>query len=309
MKVLSGDWRAWEAGPPLAVAVGVFDGVHRGHQTLLGGFCAEAASRGLIPAVVTFDRHPLAVLAPDRAPHMLSSVDDRIEQLGEIGVEIVAVLTFDDRVRAMTPEAFVSEILVGALGAALVVVGEDFRFGRERSGDVHLLGRLGEASGFDVQVVELVGGDLPVSSTRIRSLLAAGSVGEAASLLGRRYRLTGEVVPGSGGSLVTGVPTANIDVPTGMAIPGRGVYAVLAGVDELVPAVANVGVRPTFGTGVETIEVHLLDRDDDLMGRRLAVEFVERLRSEEEFVDGDELSRQIGLDLDHAREVLARHTP
>jgi riboflavin kinase/FMN adenylyltransferase len=309
VKVLRGPWSEWSVDAPLAVAIGVFDGVHTGHRAVLTRFRDEAVERGLTPGVVTFDRHPIALLAPDRAPKMLSTVEQRIEQFARLGAEIVAVLPFDDDMRMMDPEAFVEDILVQRLRAGLVVVGEDFRFGRDRGGDPDVLRAMGAAHGFDTQVLELVGEDEPISSTRIRSLLADGDVGGAADLLGRRYQLMGEVVEGAGGSLVTGVPTANIDVSTAVAIPQRGVYAAFAGVGEMLPAVANVGVRPTFGAGVETIEVHLIGGSDDLRGRILRVDFVERLRDEVRFIDGEALAEQIGHDVTHAREILARHTP
>lgn len=304
MRVLRGDWADWEVGDALALAIGVFDGVHVGHRAVLSRFRSEAVNRDLVPGVVTFDRHPIAVLAPDRAPKMLSTVEQRIEQFGHLGAEVVAVLPFDDDMRTMAPEDFVSLILVDRLHAGLVVVGEDFRFGRDRGGDVAMLRSMGADHGFETRVIDLVGGESPISSTRIRTLLADGDVSAAAELLGRRYQLMGEVVSGTGASLVTGFPTANIDVSTSVAIPRRGVYAAFAGVGEMVPAVANVGVRPTFGDGIETIEVHLIDRSEDLHGRMLRVDFVERLRSEEEFVDGEALAEQIAHDIERAREIL-----
>jgi riboflavin kinase/FMN adenylyltransferase len=309
MRVLRGPWADWSVDGPLALAIGVFDGVHLGHRAVLSRFRTEAVRRDLTEGVVTFDRHPISVLAPERAPKMLSTIEQRIEQFARLGAEVVAVLSFDDELRMMDPTDFVSEILVARLQAGLIVVGEDFRFGRDRGGDVDLLRSMGAEHGFETRVIELVGDEAPVSSTRIRSLLAAGDVTGASELLGRRYQLMGEVVEGSGGSLVTGFPTANIDVSTSVAIPRRGVYAAFAGIGELMPAVANVGVRPTFGAGVETIEVHLLDGTEDLTGRILRVDFVERLRDEEKFVDGEALAEQIGHDVEHAREVLARHTP
>jgi riboflavin kinase/FMN adenylyltransferase len=309
MKVLRGPWADWSVEGRLAVAVGVFDGVHMGHRAVLTRFRDEAVRRGLTPGVVTFDRHPISLVAPDRAPKMLSTVDQRIEQFVRLGAEVVAVLPFDENMRMMDPRAFVTDILAERLHAGLVVVGEDFRFGRDRRGDPDMLRAMGADHGFDTQVLELVGDDEPISSTRIRALLADGDVVGAAELLGRRYQLMGEVVEGRGGSLVTGVPTANIDVSATVAIPRRGVYAAFAGVGEMLPGVANVGVRPTFGEGIETIEVHLLDGTDDLRGRILRVDFVERLRDEERFVDGEALADQIAHDVTHAREVLGRQTP
>lgn len=309
MRVLAGAWQAWEVAGPLALAIGVFDGVHLGHRAVLEGFRSAAGDRGLTPAVVTFDRHPISVLAPERAPKMLSTIEQRIEQFELFGVEVTAVLPFDDDMRSMAAEDFIAHILVDRLHAELVVVGEDFRFGEHRRGDAAMLVETGPALGFEVEVVELVGDGAPISSTRIREHLAAGDVGAAAELLGRRYQLTGEVVAGSGRSLVTGAPTANLDVSTAVAIPRRGVYATFAGVSELVPAVANVGVRPTFGEGVETIEVHLLDREDDLAGATVRIDFVERIRDEAAFRDAEALADQIEDDIAAAREILATQTP
>jgi riboflavin kinase/FMN adenylyltransferase len=309
VKVLLGPWRDWEVDGDLALAIGVFDGVHLGHRAVLESFRDSAIDRGLTPAVVTFDRHPIALLAPDRAPKMLSTIEQRIEQFAALGVEVVAVLPFDHDLRLMAPSGFVEDILVERLHARLVVVGEDFRFGQDRGGDPDLLRAMGPELGFDTDVIALVGSESPISSTRIRELLAAGDVGAAAMLLGRRYQLEGEVVSGTGGSLVTGVPTANIDFSTAVALPLRGVYAVFAGVERMGPGVANVGVRPTFGSGIETIEVHLIDSAADVHGTMLRIDFVERIRPEREFVDGDALGAQIDLDVLAARQILAEQTP
>lgn len=298
----------WDpAGARRAVAVGVFDGLHLGHRHVLDGMRRRSETSGLESCVVTFDPHPLAVVSPDHAPKLLTTVDHRIELLGDLGVEVVAVVPFDDEVRRWSPAAFVTDLLVGGVGAAVVVVGEDFRFGRDRTGHVGLLREMGAALGFDTDVVSLVGGDRPVSSTRIRQLVFDGDVAAAAEVLGRNHEVVGTVVEGAGRGGRIGVPTANVDVAADVAMPGRGVYAVWAAVErgEWMRGVANVGVRPTFGGEEEILEVHLLDLDLDLYGRLLRVRFVDRLREERRFEDVDALVAQIRSDVDAARRLLA----
>lgn len=308
MKVLDGHPSEWPpADARRAVAIGVFDGIHIGHRHVLETLCTRAAESGLEPCVLTFDPHPLAVVAPDHAPKMLTSIGHRIELLGALGVHTVAVVTFDQEVRSWSPAAFTSDLLVGALGAELVVVGEDFRFGRDRTGHVGLLREMGSALGFETEVVPLVGSDRPVSSTRIREMISLGDVAGAAEALGRAHEVAGTVVEGDGRGKGIGVPTANVEVPSPFAIPGRGVYAVRAGRDatESMPGVANVGVRPTFGGDVEVLEVHVFDRDLDLYGRELRVRFVARIRDERAFPDVEALVAQIARDIDTARAALA----
>ncbi len=309
MKVLDGDFEAWV--PPeggAAVAVGVFDGVHRGHQAVLAGLTRRAAELGgLVTTVLTFDRHPLEVIAPDRAPRLLTTPQRRAELLAAAGVERLAVLTFDERVRGMTPEDFAAEVLVGALGASLVTVGADFRFGKDRSGDVTELKELGLGLGYYVEEVDLLGDGAPVSSTRIRAAVAAGDVAEAAAQLGRLFELVGEVVEGDRRGATIGFPTANLALPDNLLLPGRGVYAAWVEVGGAMhPAVVNVGVRPTFGGEREMVEAHLLDFDGDLYGRELSVRFVARLRDEQRFAGVDELVAQIGRDVVAGRARLAR---
>jgi riboflavin kinase / FMN adenylyltransferase len=307
VRVLDGHPREWppaEAGR--AVAIGVFDGIHVGHRHVLGILSTTAAASGLEPCVLTFDPHPLAVVAPEHAPKMLTSIEHRIELLGDLGVYTVAVVTFDDEVRSWSPAAFTSDLLVGALGAELVVVGEDFRFGRDRTGHVGLLREMGSALGFETEVVPLVGSDRPVSSTRIREMIVAGDVAGATEALGRAHEVAGTVVEGDGRGKGIGVPTANVEVPAALVMPGRGVYAVHAGRDamESMAGVANIGVRPTFGGDAEVLEVHILDRDLDLYGEELRVRFVARIREERAFPDIDALVAQIGEDIEAARSAL-----
>ena len=307
MRVLSGSPADWDpGGESRAVAIGVFDGVHRGHQAVLAAMVDASAGAGVVPAVLTFDPHPLSVVEPQRAPRLLTTIGQRVGLLGDLGVEVVAVAPFDDRVRLLAPEAFATELLVNGLGAVSVTVGSDFRFGNDRAGDAGTLEGLGESLGFGVSVVSLVGDDGPVSSSRIRRLVADGEVAAAADALGRPHEVVGPVVPGDGRGRGIGVPTANLDLPPMLVVPGRGVYAVRASTDgvEWIPAVANIGVRPTFGGDAERLEVHLLDTDLDLYGRALRVRFIARIREERTFDGVESLVAQIRDDVETARSLL-----
>jgi riboflavin kinase/FMN adenylyltransferase len=309
MKVVRGDPRSWGLEPvPRAVTVGVYDGVHLGHRHVVAALRSRAQEAGIDElAVVTFDPHPLRVVAPSQAPRMLTTVDQRLELLAGLGFDVAAVLSFDDGVRDLTPAGFAGLVLAEALHARIVVVGEDFRFGRDRTGNVASLGELGDVHGFEARVVPLVGDDRPVSSTRIREMVAAGDVAGAAAVLGRPHELRGRVVRGDGRGSSIGFPTANLAIPDDAAVPGRGVYAVKAGPsgEPLGPGVANVGVRPTFGgTAGELVEVHLLDTDRDLYGSRLRVQFVARIRDERRFAGIDELVARITEDVAIARSAL-----
>jgi riboflavin kinase / FMN adenylyltransferase len=304
MRILRGAPVTWNAGTPTALAVGVFDGVHIGHRHVLRLLVEAAENDGLKPAVLTFDPHPLALVKPEWAPRMLTTIDQRIAQLASAGVELVAVMTFDDSIRHMAAESFVSDILADSLCAKFVVAGQDFRYGEDRQGDVALLAQMGEQLGFRSMTSPLIGGTDPISSTRIRQALGEGDVTAAAAMLGRNYVLVGGVVPGAGRRGETVFATANVFVDPALSIPAHGVYAVRAGVDEMVPAVANLGVRPTFGDGAETVEVHVIDRQLDIVGDRIRIEFVARLRDERVFAGMAELADQIRLDIESARLLL-----
>lgn len=303
--LLTGDPLGWEVDGPTAVTIGVFDGVHLGHRRVMRRIVASAREADLHPVALTFDPHPLEFVAPDRAPSLLSTVDDRAELLGECGVEVVGVLPFL-QIRDMVPRVFAEEVLARRLQARRVAVGANFRFGRDRTGDVGALARLGEEHGFSVEVVDLYGerdGEV-ISSTRIRTLLEAGEVRHAAALLGRWFSVRGPVIHGDARGRAIGFPTANLHVPDRMAVPAHGVYVAWAAFDgEPHPAVVNVGVRPTFGVNTRTVEAHLLDFDGDLYGTELTVSFVERLRDERRFGSVDELVAQIGQDVADARLV------
>jgi riboflavin kinase / FMN adenylyltransferase len=299
---LHGPWDSWKIDGETALTIGVYDGVHRGHQAILertGGY-------GATTSVLTFAVHPAAVVSPDHVPVALMTLDDRVRYLELHGADIVAPMPFDAATAAMTPEDFVERIVVGKFHPIAVVVGSDFRFGSQAAGTAQTLTELGAKYGFQVLVVEdIVDAGIPIRSTRIRQLLATGDVDGAANLLGRAFMVEGAVVAGDGRGHTIGFPTANLSgIET--TVPGRGVYAVTASIDhDHFHGVANVGVRPTFGGEKETVEVHLFDTDLDLYGRTMRVWFRGHLRDEMKFAGVDELVAQIRVDCDAARQVLA----
>jgi riboflavin kinase / FMN adenylyltransferase len=297
---------------PTVVTVGMFDGVHRGHRVLLDRVAAEAAARGLPAGAVTFDRHPLEVLRPGSQPPLLTTLDRKVALLGEAGMDFVLVLAFTQELSMVTAEAFATGVLLDGLHARAVVVGENFRFGHKAAGDAALLAALGRPLGVEVVAVALrADGGEPLSSTRIRTELARGDVRAAAGQLGRPYAVDGVVVEGDGrGGRLLGVPTANLAVAPGIAVPANGIYAghlteETEGVRR--PAATSVGVNPQFDTGFR-VEAHVLDFDGDLYGRRVAVSFEHRLRGEAAFPSVEELIAQMREDIRQARRLLSAAT-
>lgn len=291
------------------VTIGNFDGVHLGHRALIARTTRAATRRGARAIAVTFDPHPAAVLRPDAVPAALQTLEERTALLRASGCDEVVVVPFDALLASWTPEEFVDRLLVERLTAELVVVGENFRFGRGAIGDVALLAVLGEQRGFSVEAVGLVDiGDGPVSSSALRSQLAAGDVAAVARGLGRRFSLTGEVVHGEGRGRTIGIPTANVAVVPESALPADGVYACWAsfGGGDRLPAVVNVGWRPTFDGTARTVEAHLLVEGVlDLYGRSLTLEFTARIRGEQRFDGPEGLVTRIHADIAEARELLA----
>ena len=292
---------------PSVATVGNFDGVHRGHQTLLRRAVHAAADAGMRAVAVTFEPHPAAVLDPAAVPLRLQSLQERVEMLAAAGVDLVLVLPFTREVAELEPAEFVGRVLVDRLRAVRVVVGVNFRFGRRAAGDVAVLASLGADHGFVAEAVTLTEQDgVAISSTSIREHLAGGDVGWARRALGRPYALTGTVIAGEGRGRTIGVPTANLAVGEDRVLPADGVYAGHArveGIDH--PAVTNVGLRPTFGAGGRTVECHLLDGDHDLYARDLRITFEHRLRGERRFDGVDQLVDQIRRDVDQAKGLLA----
>jgi riboflavin kinase/FMN adenylyltransferase len=297
-----GDW------PDSVVTMGVFDGVHRGHRALVS-LAVDRARVGHLPAVVvTFDPHPVAMLQPGSEPARLGSLEHRVQLLGELGVDAVCVLPFTAERAAQSAEDFVLEVLVDTLHAAVVMVGEGFRFGHRAAGDVALLEEMGRDYGFSASRAPLLAtADHPVSSTWIRERVAAGDVAAAADALARPHRVEGTVVRGDRRGRELGYPTANVAVDPGSAVPADGVYAgwlVVAG--ESLPAAISLGTNPTFGGGERRVEAYALDRDDlDLYDARVAVDFAARLRDTEHFDSVDALIAQMAEDVAQARVVTA----
>lgn len=292
---------------PSVVTIGVFDGVHRGHQYLIQQLVAHAEATGQIPVVLTFYPHPQMVIRGFEPGFYLTLPDDRARLLGELGVELIVTHPFDDEVRHIRAADFVDR-LREHLNMASLWVGEDFAMGYQREGNVAFLAEQGRQKGFELRVVDLMdAGDEHVSSTRIRNLLTAGDVRETARLLGRPHFVTGRVVEGARRGRTIGIPTANLDVPAELAVPARGVYAGWMTVDQAeYPAVTNVGLRPTFeGEATPTVEAHLLDFSGNLYGEHVRLNFVERLREEKKFDGVEALVAQIQEDIQRGRKLLA----
>ncbi|MEA2453087.1 MAG: riboflavin kinase / adenylyltransferase [Actinomycetota bacterium] len=293
-----------------AVTIGTFDGVHLGHRSLIARTIAEAQQRGCESCVVTWDRHPLMTLRPEAAPRLLSTPERKLELLSQTGIDQVAVIPFTEELSHLSPEEFVAQVLVNGLEAKAVFVGEGWRFGHKRAGDMDLLQKLGAANGFEAQPVDLAGQDGDaVSSSRIREAVAAGHLNVARRLLGRPFDIDGIVVGGDKRGTGLGFPTANIECDPHLAYPARGVYAGRARVvDSWFPAAINIGVNPTFGGDPEVtpvrVEAFLLDFEGDLYEQTLRVEFHQRLRDEMRFSSVDDLIAQMHKDVQATRELV-----
>jgi len=305
---------------PSVVTLGNFDGVHRGHQAVLSAVVRRARELdsagppGAQAVAVTFEPHPVAVLHPERAPRIITSYDQRLDLLSSTGLDAVLVLEFTREFAQWSPERFVVEVFVKALGASLVVVGKDTRFGVRNSGDVATLRRLGAEHGFEVLILEDLGNGGRWSSSRVRDLLGAGDVAAAAEILGRPHRVSGEVVHGDHRGRELGYPTANLCRESAGLIPADGVYAGRlirptlpdSDPDRALPAAISIGTNPTFAGTDRRVEAYVLDRLDlDLYGETVVVELIERLRPTEKFETIEGLLWQIADDVERCRAVLS----
>jgi len=290
------------------LALGNFDGLHRGHMKIIDRVRQRAGERGGTPAAMTFEPHPPRVLRPDKAPQLLMTKDQKIESLTRSGMQGVAVVGFTLELSKWDPETFVRNVLVDWLHVVEVWVGANFLFGHERAGNFSVLRSLGARYGFRAEKIDPVRyKDFVVSSTRIRRLLAEGRVDEAGALLGHHYFIDGTVTRGAGRGRGLGFPTANLTTCNELVPPG-GVYATTATIDGVVhPSITNIGMRPTFGD-VErpTVETHVFDLSRDLYDSSLRLSFVQRLRDERAFPDVDALKAQIEADCRSARRLFGR---
>ena len=316
---------------PTVVTIGVFDGVHRGHQRVLGRAVEIAREKDALTVVVTFDPHPASVVRPDAVPPLLATVERRVELFEQYGADAVVVVPFDKERSRETAEDFVREI-VRNLHPVAIVVGDDFRFGHKAAGDINLLRNMGAELGFEVEGLHReVPAPVPaadpgpcqsgerqevpvnaVSSTAVRDRLGQGDVAGARELLGHPFRFDGEVVEGAHRGRELGFPTANVPGAAAMALPADGVYAGWLCVHDLdrpgrtvMPAAISVGTNPQFGHEPRRVESYVLDRDDlDLYGHRVEVEFVDRVRGQERFDSVESLITQMAADVERVRQVL-----
>jgi len=297
-----GEQSPYHAGS--VVTLGNFDGVHLGHQALISGAVRDARQRGLPSVVLTFEPHPLTVLAPERAPKLILAHKDKMQLLQQLGIDRVVVQRFDESFARIGPEEFVRELLVGRLNAKKLWVGRDLRFGQGRKGSVDDLFRWGSHLGFELSVVEpiLVNGER-VSSSRIRELVGQGRVDEVKALLGRHHFISGSVTEGHRRGKELGFPTANIASRTEV-LPLDGIYATVFHLGQRTrPSVSSIGFNPTFGPGPRTVESYILDFDDNIYGAAVRLSFIKRIRAERKFSSVAELVAQIGADVQSAEEI------
>lgn len=307
---MTGAWRGLEAVPqgfgPSVVTVGNFDGVHVGHQKILTSAAALARRGGMASVALTFDPHPLRVVAPSQAPQALTAIAQRVELIRQQGIDQVAILPFTVGLSKLSPREFAEQVLASKLAARTVVVGANFRFGRSQAGGVSELSQLGISLGFDVERVDtLAVGDEAVSSTRLRGLVREGRVEEASRLLGRDFSLQGRIVRGDGIGAKQTVPTLNLD-PDSEVLPADGVYVTLTrhiGGRRVRESITNVGVRPTFNGRRRTVETFLLRGLGATRPTAIELRFLRKIRDERRFPSAESLRQQIQADI----EVAARY--
>ena len=289
------------------LTIGVFDGVHLGHQRLLTHLRDEALRRNLLSGVVTFKSNPKAVLSPENKLLWLNDLETRIRLLQGLGIDVVVALPFSSELAQLTARRFV-QLLKDYLNMRGLVIGPDFALGRGREGDAEKLRLLGQEMGFSVDVLPAVvlDGEV-VSSSAIRQALLQGDMEKVEKLFGRLFSLTGQVVSGDRRGRVLGFPTANLNIKPEQALPGDGVYATIAHIDhKLIPSVTNIGVRPTFGDNKRLVETYILDYRGELLGQMLTIDLVAKLRDEKRFEAVEELKTQMAKDVEQARAILTR---
>jgi riboflavin kinase / FMN adenylyltransferase len=294
----------------LVLSIGAFDGVHIAHRALISGAVMAARQAGLLSAVLSFDPHPDTVVRPDRPMIYLTDLDDKATFIAEIGVDRLVIQPFTPEYSHVPAETFIDSLLAVA-DLREIHIGEDFRFGHKAQGNIVRLREWGHQKGFVVKsLAPLEIGELTVSSTRIREKLLEGDVAEAGRLLGRAHSLKGLVIQGNQRGRLLGFPTANLAVPAHFAVPGNGVYATMTTLldgeptEKPRPSVTNIGTRPTFDNGERSVETFILDWAGDLYGKRIRVEFIQKLRDERKFNGIDEIKAQLAVDVQNARAAL-----
>jgi len=298
-----------------AVTIGTYDGVHLGHRKLISELCKIAHSQDLCSVVLTFDPHPASVVRPESAPLLLTTLEQKLEQLEKAGVELVQIIEFDEKRAEESAEEFIKEVLVETLNSKVVAVGEDFHFGKNREGNVQLLEQIGKEENFEVQSLELLGinetsstSEGQISSTAIREALLNGDLGKANNMLGRPYEVRGDVTEGDSRGRELGFPTANIKVSSELLLPLDGVYAGFyeSSNGHKYPSAISLGTRPHFyDDGDLLLEVHLIDENLDLYGDFSKVAFVKFLRDQKRFENIDSLIKQLESDVSDARIALS----
>lgn len=308
MKVIGQARELQTKGRKVCLAIGVFDGVHLGHQQVIRQTIADARQHEAIAVALTFDRHPNSVVAPEHTPALIYSLPQKLRAIEAAGVDATLLVEFTKEFSAKTGETFVRELIQGFGAIYSICVGAEFTFGHKRSGNVALLRQLGAEFHFHVHGLAALALDgEPVSSTRIRDCIRSGNLDGASQMLGRSHAIAGKVLEGDRLGRTLGAPTANIDI-SGLCLPPNGVYAVHAEVrGNIYRAVANLGVRPTLNNPgpQQRFEVHLLDFNGDLYGAEVEVTFVEKLRAEQKFASLDELKKQIAMDIKGAAKIFA----
>ncbi len=311
MEIIRGLEDLKESYPNTVITIGNFDGLHLGHQKIIQTVLQESEDINGTSMVVTFDPHPMKILAPEREIKLLTTPKERERLIRTMGIHVLLCIAFNEEFSQLMPDNFIDDILVKKINAKKVIVGQNYAFGKARKGTTELLRRRGRKYGFNVKVVRHAkfNGEV-VSSSKIRSFLSKGQVFEASTFLGRAYTIEGNVIKGAGrGEKLLHIPTANITTPNEL-VPKEGVYAVKIGIkNDFFDGVANIGKKPTFGDAVTSYEVHIFNYTGNLLGEHLRIHFIDWIRDQRSFPDALSLERQIRNDIEHAREILNRKRP
>ena len=311
MEIIRGLEDLKESYPNTVITIGNFDGLHLGHQKIIQTVLKESEDINGTSMVVTFDPHPMKILAPEREIKLLTTPKERERLIRTMGIHVLLCITFNEEFSQLMPDNFIDDILVKKINAKKIIVGQNYAFGKARKGTTELLRRRGRKYGFNVKVVRHAKFNREVvSSSKIRSFLSKGQVFEASTFLGRAYTIEGNVIKGAGrGEKLLHIPTANITTPNEL-VPKEGVYAVKIGIkNDFFDGVANIGKKPTFGDAVTSYEVHIFDYTGNLLGEHLRIHFIDWIRDQQSFPDALSLERQIRNDIEHARDILNRKRP